>query len=167
MLLARRLPERPLSGWVSIRERRSKIISQPPIKARANSSSTASRPRSADTDAAYARLVSHWSASIGLDPRFFGTHALPEPRLSSSTAALVGGDGAPWTWGEHLPPSSAVGNSNMEGQLWVRRRRSCTSERASASPQKADHRASQTNRLLRVTSGHHPVHAQQDQTRRY
>jgi hypothetical protein len=30
----------------------------------------------ADTDAAYARLVSHWIASIGLDPRFFGMHSL-------------------------------------------------------------------------------------------
>ena len=24
----------------------------------------------------YARLVSHWIASIGLDPRFFGMHSL-------------------------------------------------------------------------------------------
>jgi len=24
----------------------------------------------------YARLVSHWIASIGLEPRFFGTHSL-------------------------------------------------------------------------------------------
>ena len=29
-----------------------------------------------------------------------------------------------WTWGEHLPPPSVVRNSNMEGQLWVQRRRS-------------------------------------------
>jgi len=32
--------------------------------------------RSPDTDAAIRRLVSHWIASIGLDPHFFGTHSL-------------------------------------------------------------------------------------------
>jgi integrase len=34
------------------------------------------RPGSTDHDGQYARLVSQWTASIGLDPSFFGTHSL-------------------------------------------------------------------------------------------
>jgi hypothetical protein len=42
----------------------------------------------------YARLVSHWIASIGLDRASLGCIRCAEPRLPSSIAALVGDDGA-------------------------------------------------------------------------
>ena len=37
----------------------------------------------------YARLVGQWIAGIGLDPRFFGTHSLREPKRPSFTAGLA------------------------------------------------------------------------------
>ena len=114
-----------------------KIISQPPIKPR-RIHRRLSRSRSADTTRQCARLVSHWIVSIGLDERFFGAHSLRGTKVTAVYRRTGRRRRRPWTWDEHLPPSSAVRNSNMEGQLWVTGGKTRSEYMFSVLPQIAD-----------------------------
>src|SRR5215472_8144820 len=78
----------PDEGWVSIRERQSKIISQSPRKALANSSSTAVVSRSPDTDGQYESGSERATAS-GSKP-WSDREQLAEAYLAGADCAVKG-----------------------------------------------------------------------------
>jgi hypothetical protein len=85
-----------------IRERRSKIISQPPIRARATDA--AMHPADLPLDR------QHWAGPALLWDAFA---ALSEVTVVYRRTGRRRRHS--WTWGEHLPPSSAVRNSEHGG----------------------------------------------------